>query len=264
MLNDMDMITHTFPGDVHVIPVADVHLGAVEHASKAWEAFLQRIMDSPNTYIILAGDLLNNSVRGTRFANPFDEAMRPREAKKRMIEYLEPIKDRILCCVTGNHERRSLRDDDIDLTYDICCKLNIEHLYRENLAIMRLCLGKRSGENKPMATYIFAVSHGSGGGYLTGGSVNRDERMAGYIDGLDCFVAAHIHKGFITKPAKLVVDPRNGNVSTKYTTVISCVSWLNYGGYAARSFLQPALVAEPQMLTLKGVDHHNKRIITTW
>lgn len=140
MLSDFDLIVHHFPDDLIIYPVSDVHLGAVEHAEAEWQAFIQKVKQE-DVHLILAGDLLNNSVRSAGFANPFDEVLRPREAKRRMVEYLEPIKDKILCVVTGNHERRTYRDDDQDLTYDICAKLNIEHLYRENIAYMALSLG---------------------------------------------------------------------------------------------------------------------------
>lgn len=262
MLHDFDLIQHSFPGDATVYPIADVHLGAVEHAEKEWQDFLKRV-ERENAYLILAGDLLNNSTRGTRFANPFDEVLRPREAKRRMVEYLKPMKERILCVVTGNHERRTLKDSDQDLTYDICSKLDIEHLYRENIAFMCLSCGERTHEAKAKQTYTFAVTHGAGGGIYTGAAVNRNERFGNIVDGLDCLVTGHVHKGFVSKPSKIVIDPRNRVVSMKHYVVISCVSWLNYGGYAAQKMLLPAHIADPQKVQLLS-GWRNKNIITTW
>ena len=261
MLNDFDLINHSFPGDIDIFPVADVHLGAVEHCEPEWQAFLKRV-EQDDAYLILAGDLLNNSVRSAGFVNPFDEVMRPREAKRRMVEYLEPIKDRVLCVVTGNHERRTYRDDDQDLTYDICSKLDIEHVYRENIAYMCVSLGMRSNERKPEATYTFAVTHGAGGGIYTGAAVNRNERFGNVIDGLDCMVVGHVHKGFVSKPAKIVIDSKNRLVSMKHYTVISCVPWLNFGGYSAQKMLLPAQVCDPQKLHL--IANRRKKIVTTW
>lgn len=262
MLNDMDLIQHSFPNEIDIYPIADVHLGAVEHAETEWQAFLKRL-EKDNAYVVLAGDLLNNNTRGTKFANPFEEVLRPREAKRRMVEYLDPIKDRILCVVTGNHEARTLRESDQDLTYDICAKLNIEHLYRENMAYMAVSVGERGDTGKPECTYNMAICHGSGGGIYTGAAVNRNERFGNVIDGLDCFIAGHVHKGFVTKPAKIVIDGRNGVVKMKHYVVVSCVSWLNYGGYACKALLLPSHVCDPQRLHLKA-DKNNKKIITTW
>ena len=263
MLNDLDLISHDFASDITIYPIADVHLGAMEHAETEWQDFLKKV-ESENAYLILAGDLLNNGVRGVGFANPFDEKIRPRDAKKRMVEYLKPIKDRILCVVSGNHERRTFRDDDQDLTYDICTKLDIEELYRENIAYMRLGVGERPVKTRKKTInniYTFAVTHGAGGGIYTGAAVNRNERFGNVIDGLDCLVSGHVHKGFVTKPAKIVIDPRAGVVRMSHYTVVSAVSWLNYGGYAARGMLLPAEVCDPQKIHLSG--KRGKRQITT-
>ena len=262
MLHDFDLITHAFPHEITIYPIADVHLGVVEHAESEWQAFLRRV-EKEDAYLILAGDMLNNSTRGTRFANPFDESLRPREAKRMMVEYLEPIKKRILCVVSGNHEQRTTRDSDQDLTYDICSKLDVEHLYRENIAFMCVSVGQRNTEKKALSTYNFVVTHGGGGGIYTGAAVNRDERFGNVIEGADCIITGHVHKGFISKPAKIVIDARNRCVCQKHYVVVSCVSWLNYGGYAARAMLLPAQVCDPQRLRLVA-DKDRKKIITTW
>lgn len=262
-MRDLSLIVHNFPSEIAIYPISDVHLGALEHNAQAWDEFMRKLYDD-NAYVILAGDLLNNSLRSTGFANPYDEAMRPMEAKRAMVKYLEPIKDRILCVVTGNHERRTLRDADQDLSYDICSKLNIEDVYRENVAYMSIGVGERSTEDRAQCSYNFAVTHGAGGGIYTGAAVNRDERFGNVIDGLDCLVTGHVHKGFITKPAKIVIDARNRNVTMKHYVVISCVSWLNYGGYAAQKMLLPSQACDPQKLVLTCSNRHRKKIITTW
>ena len=143
MLNDFEMITHEFNQPITIIPISDVHFGALEHLGKEWIEFCKRIADEENTYIILGGDLVNNNVRTCGFINPYDDLVRPSEQKKRMVEFLEPIKDKILCAVTGNHEARSLKDDDVDITYDIMAKLDIEDIYRQNMAFMKVSLGHR-------------------------------------------------------------------------------------------------------------------------
>ena len=263
MLNDFDLIRHSFPGDIDIYPIADVHLGAIEHAETEWQNFIKRV-EKENAYLILAGDLLNNSTRGVRFANPFDEVLRPREAKRRMTEYLKPIANRLLIVTSGNHEYRSARESDCDLTYDICSKLDVEHLYRENIAFAKISLGTRKRDGIPMSSYVFCVSHGRGSGIYTGAAVNSSERFGGSVlEGVDCIVTGHVHKGFVTHPSKIVVDCTNNCVSTRSYTVISCVSWLNYGGYAARAMLLPAEIANPQRLHLV-CSEKRKQIITTW
>ena len=252
MLSDFEIITHHFPEnrDILLFPISDVHLGASEHMEKEWADFCRQIEETPNAYIILGGDLINNSTR-TSVANVFEETMRPREQKKVIAEMLTPIRDRILCAVSGNHERRSGKDADDDPTYDIMCKLDIEHLYRENMAFVKIQIGSKEGNGEKNPTYVLTVTHGAGGGILTGGAVNRNERFGYVVDGMDCLIVGHTHKPFVTQPSNVKIDPFNNKVSIKPFKVVSSTSWLNYGGYAAQKMLLPSSHA-PQVITLCG------------
>lgn len=257
MLPDMEMITHSFPASkgITIVPVADVHLGALEHNAAAWEAFRKEIEAQPDTYIMLVGDLINNSVRAS-VANPFDEVLRPREQKRLMVEHLEPIRDRILCSVSGNHERRSLKDSDVDITYDIMTKLDIEHLYRENMAFVKVGLGDRaSRKGTPECSFVFAVTHGS--------ALAKNERFGNVIDGVDCLVVGHTHKGVVSRPSKIVVDARNEKITMRNYTVVSAESWLSYGGYAAQKMLLPSETANPQRIYISA-SGRNKRLEVRW
>ena len=260
---DFDMVVHRFDKPITIIPISDVHLGALEHNKTEWEAFCKAVLDDPDAYIILGGDLINNSVRNS-VANPFDEVFRPREQKKKIVEYLKPIKDKILCAVSGNHEARTVKDSDQDITYDIMSKLDLEDVYRENACFMKISLGERNNghSSQPLVSYTICVTHGAGGGIYTGATVNRNERFGNVIDGLDCLIVGHTHKGTVSKPSKIVIDPQNNKVSVKPYIVISMVSWLNYGGYAMKKMLLPAGTCDPQKLKLYM--SRDKRIEVTW
>lgn len=252
MLSDFEMISHHFPSnnDVKIYPISDVHLGAAEHMQAEWERFLAKLLEDHNAKVILCGDLVNNALK-TSVSNIYEETMRPREQKKMMVDMLYPIRDKILCAVTGNHERRSLKDSDSDITYDIMCKLDLEHLYRENVAFVRMKIGKKGTNGQCNPSYCLAVTHGTGGGVLTGGNVNRNERFGYVLDGVDALVVGHSHKPWVTQPSKIKVDTHNDKVSIVPFKVISASSWLNYGGYAAQKMLLPSSHAS-QIITLKG------------
>ena len=252
MLKDFEIIIHEFEenNDITVIPISDVHLGANEHMQRAWERFCIDVLKEPNTYITLGGDLINNATRNS-VSNIFEETMRPSEQKRMMAKMLEPLRDRILCAVSGNHERRSMKDADDEPTYDIMCKLDLEHLYRENIAFVKLRIGDKKANGQLNPTYTLAVTHGAGGGALTGGTVNRNERFGYAIEGLDALIVGHSHKPIITQPAKLVVDHANNKIACKPFKVVVSTAWLDYGGYAAQKMLIPGSHAM-QKITLAG------------
>lgn len=249
MKSDYDMIIHKIEtqDDLTIFPIADLHIGAREFNEKRWQEFIKEINETPNSYIILGGDLINNSTKSS-VANIFEETIRPREQKRIVAEMLEPIKEKILCMVSGNHERRSKKDADDDPSYDIACKLDIEDIYRENLAIVKIQVKPYTGHHNP--TYVLAVTHGNGGGMYTGANVNRQENYGRVFDGIDALISGHAHKPFVSTPVKINVDVHNNAVTTRPFFVVSMTSWLDYGGYAMQKQLLPSGIS-PQKMVLE-------------
>lgn len=233
--------------------------------------FRDKVAKEKDSYILLLGDLINNNTRSS-CGSPYEDTIRPREQKKIMAEMLSPLRDKIIGIVSGNHERRSLKDADDDPTYDIACKLDLEDVYRENAAFIYLNIGERKyyrgDEIKQWsgATYNIAMTHGSGGGALTGSSVNRNERFGYTFENIDVLITAHTHKGSVTKPGKYVFNQQTGRMMFKPFVCVSVCSWLSYGGYGLQKMLNPATTATSeggQVLRFSG-DRHNKYIKTEW
>ena len=265
MLPDFELIQHSFLGghDITIVPISDVHLGSPGCMEQKFMEFLDMVQKTPNLYLTLGGDLIDNGTRSS-VTNVFRATMFPSEQKKMMAKLLEPVRDRILCFVPGNHERRN-RDVDDDPVYDIAAKLDLEHLYRENIAFIKIQLGVQENESglKTSAflrpTYCLVLVHGAGGGILTGAAVNRGERFGYVIDGMDALIVGHTHKPYTTQPGKIQIDPRNNLVTMKPFKVVCATSWLEYSGYAARGMMLPSSHCL-QTLTLRG---KKKEIIVT-
>ena len=262
MLPDFEIITHRFEKneDITVIPVGDVHLGAALVMEDEFQEFIEKVSRTPNTYLLLLGDLLDNGIKNS-VSSVYKQKYMPSQAKRMMTEMLKPAKDRVLAAVMGNHCRRSLREVDDDMMLDICYNLGIEHLYRENVAFVKIQLGNHdktcnSGAYNP--TYMLVVTHGAGGGMLTGGTVNRAERYGYAIDGADAIILGHSHRPWTTQAGKIFIDARNNKVSIKPFKVISASSWLQYGGYAAAGMMLPTSYTKTKLI-LCG-DHKEMKV----
>ena len=252
MLSDFEIITHHFPNnyDLTIFPISDVHLGASEHMGKEWEDFCRKVEETPNAYIVLGGDLINNSTR-TSVANVFEETMRPREQKKVIAEMLMPLRNRILCAVSGNHERRSGKDADDDPTYDIMCKLDIEHLYRENMAFVKLQIGSKDGDGRRNPTYMLTVTHGAGGGRKEGAKAIRLADMASIVD-TDIYVHSHTHLPMVMKQNFYRVDTCNSAVAEIPKLFVNTSAQLKYGGYGQTYEFKPSNTTSP-VIYLSGI-----------
>lgn len=260
MQNDLTIINHAFGEDVTIYPVADVHLGALEADENAWNGFVRMVREDPTAKVLLLGDLVNNATKSS-VSDVYKETMTPAEQKAAMVRYLEPLQQQIIGAVSGNHEQRTSKESGQDITYDILAKLDLEDLYRESMAFIKIGLGSRTykGDIKPRCTYMIAATHGAGSG-MTGAVVNRGERFGGIIDGVDIIFTAHSHKGAVTRPQKIVFDPQRNKVSFKTYTLVSTESWLTWGGYAARKMLLPAETCRPPKIRLHS-DLKNVEVI---
>ena len=212
--------------------------------------FIEMVKNTPNAYLILAGDILNNATKSS-VSNCYDDIYRPAEQKKLMAKILEPVKDRILVGTNGNHEDRSGKDADDDPLYDIFAKLDIEDRYRKDLAIVKIKIGSPRHSSQTDPVYVFAVTHGSGGGAMTGGAVNKAERYAYCLDGVDALITAHYNKPLNTVPGRYRVDPRKNIMKEVPFDVIIATSWTGYSDYAARQ-MRPPVSRVCQKITLGG------------
>lgn len=249
-MRDSDMIIHKLYGghDITVIPFSDTHFGSEECMEDLLRQFIHSIKETPNVYVTLGGDLIDNGTRNG-ITNVFRAKYPPHIQKREMANMLSEIRDRILCFVPGNHERRSNKDADDCPMYDIAAKLDLEHLYRENLAIVKLQLGQETRANSELRpTYIMAVTHGAGGGYLPGASVNRGQRYGYIFNGIDVLVLGHTYVPYNIKYKKIKVDPHNNKVTEENFKVICATSWLEYDGYPIQKMLYPAAFAEQTMI----------------
>jgi len=254
MISDMIPVVREFPDrhDIRLYAVSDLHVGAAEWQEQAWTHFRQSILGDPHAYVIIAGDMMNNGIKSS-VTNVYEEKMRPREQKARLVEELTPLRDRIVCGVPGNHCQRSAKEVDDDPLYDVFCKLDLEDIYRENGAFCLVRMGKKAADGERNPTYRVAALHGSGGGALMGAYVNKTDRFGMAIDGLDLLVVGHSHKPITWPSGKLVFDPQNNRITIKPFRVVVSTSWLDYAGYALRKMLTPTVICQTR-ITLFG-DH---------
>ena len=268
MRNDFDLIVHRLPEckEARLYVIGDLHVGAIEANIKGWEQFTQKILQDKNAYIVILGDMMNNATK-TSVSNVYEEVLRPRDQKRYLVSALSQLTERILCIVPGNHEQRN-KDVDDEPLYDVACKLDLEDMYRPNAAFLKVCFGSRNAgrkNEKPLQVYTICCTHGAGGGIYTGAAVNRNERMAMFVNS-DILAVGHTHKGAITKPARIEIDPYNNSVKMKTTTVISACSWLSYGGYAMRKMLLPSSAQDPEnpQTLLLGGTRYGRYVKTVW
>lgn len=266
MLPDFEMVVHQIPTkeSINIYPLFDVHYGSQECMEDKFREFVDMLAKTPNAYAVIGGDILDNGTKNG-LTNIFRAKIPPSAQKREIAKILEPARDHILCATDGNHERRSGKDADDMPLLDVMSKLDLEDLYRENIVFLKITLGEQYDEKGQRTnsnyrpSYTFCVTHGAGGGALPGAVINRNERMAYSLTGVDCLIVGHSHKPMLSQPGRIVVDSRNNKVSVEPFKVVVATSWLTYGDYAAQKMLLPSSHA-PQTITLSA---YRKELVVT-
>lgn len=234
----------------NVYLLADVHLGAEECDYEAFQSLVLGLKKQKDAFVMVQGDMIDNGVKSS-VTGPYGQTMRPAEQKREMAKTLEPIRDKILCIIPGNHEGRSGKEVDDCPAYDIASKLDLEDIYRENAAYLYLELGKDKMHDRPYR-YYGLVQHGKGGGKKPGSTVNNADDYFQAVEGFDFLAIAHSHKAFALRGSKLELDPVRRVILQKPTIVMCANSWLNYGGYAIRGMYRPVAMPGANKITLYG------------
>lgn len=253
MLNDFDLIVRKFPEnleEIHIYPLGDVHVGSQEFDEEHWRLWKRMVLQDPVGYVVIIGDMVDNGLRNSK-TNPYESTMRPREQKEWLTKELRDLKDRIIGACRGNHENRSVKESDDCPLYDIMSKLDLEDLYRENSAFVKVNVGRRNTVRQ--CSYIFALMHGS--------TRNKAENFGYAIDGVDVYVTGHTHTPTSTFPSKIVIDVHNECVREVGLNHVVVPSFLKSGGYGLNHQYMPQNNKKIPIIILSGT---SKKVEVLW
>lgn len=187
------LITHTFKiNNITIIPISDCHIGAVGFKEKELKTIIKYIADTPNVYCTLGGDILDNAVLTGKNLGVFDSTQAPLLAIDYAAKLFEPIKHKILAGISGNHEERSEKATTLNPMHTLMLKLQLEHLYRGKLAVIKIQLGSRCNNEGigKRQTYTILLHHGTG---TAESAIKKDMDFIKGFDGADIICTGHTH-----------------------------------------------------------------------
>ena len=105
--------------------LSDLHLGSSHCNLDFFDKWCKQFEKAPdNKAIYLLGDLLEfNSTK----IDAYSSMMSTHDALERLIELLEPYKEYIRYVCTGNHEARTIKDFNYDITKQIALRLDANY-----------------------------------------------------------------------------------------------------------------------------------------
>lgn len=237
---------------IEIEPMYDLHIGSKKCDYKEIQRRIARIKDNPNIYCILGGDIINNSTK-TSVGDVYEEPLTPMQQIKKAVTLFEPIKDKIIGVVSGNHERRSYKTEGIDLTYFLCSELRITDKYDYAGVVIFLRFGDDIRHRK--MCYTIYATHGSGGGSTIGGKANKLSKTGAIIN-TDVVIVGHTHAPITFKEVSFCVDVQNSSFFKKEQTFINASATLNYEEYAELYGMRPSCITCPRVI----LDGHRREV----
>lgn len=242
--------------EIELITVADYHYGSPQCNEKLIKEELDYIKNNKNVYAIVNGDLLENATK-TSVGDVYT-ARSPMEQLNKIIEWLKPIKDKILCITSGNHEDRTYRTEGVDLMAFVSKELGLEDKYCNASCLLFIRFGNTrlnetngSGKKRRIC-YTVYVTHGTGGGGRIGSKSNRVQDLQGIIDA-DIYIISHMHTPNAFKESYHRVDTRNNTVAlVEKLFVISGAKLEWNGSYGEKKMLKPSSLVNP-IIKLSGL-----------
>ena len=227
---------------IEIHPMADLHIGDFNADFKLIMERIEHIKNTPNAYCILDGDLMDTAVC-TSIGDTYGANLQPMEQLKQCVKIFEPIKDKILAVLPGNHENRVYKTDGLDITEIMCSQLGIHEKYSPTTALLFIRFGKSKCHKRPQL-YTAYVTHGSGGGRKEGGKVNRLADLASIVDA-DIYIHAHTHLPLVFKESFFRVSGSNSSVALVDKMFVNTSASLDYGGYGDKQGYKPASKKSP-------------------
>lgn len=222
---------------IEIHTFADLHIGEHGCDLALIKERIEYVKNTENAYAILNGDLLNNAIK-TSVSDIYSEQLTPMQEMNRCVELFEPIKDKILCITTGNHERRTYNGAGIDLMEIVAKELGIYDKFATIGAVLFIRLGWNKARKRKQ-WYSIYVTHGSGGGRKEGAKATRLADMASVVD-CDIYIHSHTHLPMIMKQGFFRSDFLNSNVAFVDKLFVNTSAQLGYEGYGQMYEFKPS------------------------
>ncbi len=223
----MEIIEYGTPSaPIDIFFLGDTHEGNANQATDELKQAVSIIKNNPtkHTKVIGMGDYIDAINHMDKRFNPVEicEKYKIKDLKNlpvKQVDYfvksIEPIKDKFIAIVTGNHEEKYSKYNGFDPMHYLSERLGGVGLIGYN-GFVRLSILKANPEkqkNPERMTFDIALTHGhGGGGYLEGYPINQVYATFRYTEA-DIFIMGHIHQ--MVCDSSTVISPYGSKLSRR-------------------------------------------------
>lgn len=212
---------------IKLAPWYDVHHGHALHASTMFKRHVKWFMEEKYVVGWNGGDFFENVVEGS--PGQWSQTEIPDQQFKHSVEILQPMRDKLLFAIPGNHEARTFRNAGFDIARELAERVGIEYF-----PDYCFCTIKWKGMK-----FRLCAHHGTGAAASPGGQRNAARKDMPWV-GADLYWTGHLHQPIADVVYRADYDQSTDRMVSRSSIVIISPSYLRYfGGYGAAKRLGP-------------------------
>jgi predicted phosphodiesterase len=233
--------------ELHLYPFGDWHIGSAQCNIDFIKRLVKRVADDPLGLWIYMGDG-GEVVTKTSKGSLFEQTLSPGDQIRAFAKLVEPVADKGLVGVCGNHGRRV--DMSVGMGWDevLCSRIGIP--YAGVAAFIGFQLNN-GGKRSAVSVY---VHHGAGGSITPVGKMNAATKPQQFVNA-DIILTGHTHAAGEIFPPRIIASLDNQQKRIRWTHSRCYATGSAYdsrSGYAEEK-MYPPIVPEQLCLTIKQV-----------
>lgn len=206
-----------------IVPIGDIHIGAIGCNEQLLKKVVKRIQSDPHCYWVGMGDYCDFIRMSDRRFDPAvladwvevaDLVDLPKRQVERVLSFLNPIADKCLGLIEGNHERTIKQWSERDVFSEIVSGVKAAAKMKTDQQLgfgasgwLRLRFERGS---KGVHIYTISLHHGFVGGKLAGAKALNMQRWL-WTHRCDLALFGHSHNQMVQVEGVEEID-RNGNI----------------------------------------------------
>ena len=242
----------------NLYPFVCWHIGAAQADVKFIKRMVKMCADDPLGRWVYMGDGGECATKISK-GDVYSQTMNLSEQQNELKRLIEPVKDKGLFGIRGNHGNRVYKETGLDFDETLCAKLGIPYLGVD--AYWNLRLGASSGNPVDFSIY---THHGTDSGVGVGSKINAAQKFDRTIIA-DAILSAHSHIAIELPPRYYAIigskRRQSDNIVWKETREYVCGSaYDSRTGYAAEKGYPPILPSHLKISFGIGRDDADRRV----
>jgi hypothetical protein len=241
-----------------LVPLGDWHIGNKDCRLDTIQKKIEYVKNTPNAYCTVGGDLLECIIKESK-GDIFTQELTPQKQLDKAVELLQPIKNKILGIVSGNHEARIYKDTGFDVSRDMAKHLGLEDLYDAVDELIFVSFGKNQSREKKRHTKSIYLNHELYNATTIQSCVLALQKLSSVV-WADIYVGQHTHFPIVYITSYLEAQARSKTIIKRMRAFMNGGSDMDYPDYARQKCFEPKPIALVT-LTCKVIHTHTQDYI---